>query len=199
MFINSTAKPSPSTFSAPHSAKASQTGGISSSDNNASNQTSGTDPETGLSVAAKAGIGAGVGGGVLIIALLALIVLLCRKHHKKKTQPTQQSQHPYQIGPPMGAPPYLAQADKDAWHAATYSAGSSPPMMSPYFDPNYQGQYSHIVPSLYSDQRSQRPPSISPPTELSAGRHVHELHSEQSMAANNDMADFPSEGKRDRS
>jgi hypothetical protein len=64
-------------------------------------------------------------------------------------------------------------------------------MMSPQFDPAFhvdpafQGQWPHMVPSLYSDQRSQKPPSVSPPMELSADEHVHELHSVQ-VTSNNE-------------
>jgi hypothetical protein len=130
-------------------------------------------------VAAKAGIGAGIGGGALVAATIVLTVLLCRKR-RTKNQPSQpQNQHPYSISAPMPASPYSTQAEKDSWNPAMFSAGSSPPMMSPHFDPNYQSHYPHIVPSLYSEPRPQKPPSISPPMELPVEHHVHELHSEQ--------------------
>jgi hypothetical protein len=145
-----------------------------------SNATSSAASNTGLSAAAKAGIGAGIGGGALVAAVIVLSVLLYRKR-RKTNQATQdlQNQHPYHISAPIPASPYSTQAEKDSWNPAMFSAGSSPPMMSPHFDPNYQGHYPHIVPSLYSEQRSQKPPSISPPMELPADQHVHELHSEQ--------------------
>lgn len=144
------------------------------------NATSSAASNTGLSTAAKAGIGAGIGGGALVAAIIVLTFLLYRKR-RKTNQPTQdsQSQHPYRISAPMPASPYSTQAEKDSWNPAAYSAGSSPPMMSPHFDPSYQSHYPHIVPSLYSEPRSQKPPSISPPMELPAEHHVHELHSEQ--------------------
>jgi hypothetical protein len=145
-----------------------------------SNATSSAASNTGLSAAAKAGIGAGIGGGALVAAVIVLSVLLYRKR-RKTNQATQdlQNQHPYHISAPIPSSPYSTQAEKDSWNPAMFSAGSSPPMMSPHFDPNYQSHYPHIVPSLYSEQRSQKPPSISPPMELPADQHVHELHSEQ--------------------
>lgn len=51
-------------------------------------------------------------------------------------------------------------------------------MLSPQFD---QNQYSHLVPSLYSEQRSAMPSSASPPMELSAGREFHELQTERAL------------------
>lgn len=168
---------------------ASETSSATSASETSSNATSSTAHDSGLSVGAKAGIGAGVGGGVLAIALIVVTVLLCRKR-RSKAEPAQQNQiqnqnqYPYPIGAPMPNSPYFAQAEKDSWHAAAYSAGSSPPMMSPpamspQFDPALHGHYTHIIPSIYSEQQLQKPPSTSPPTELSAEQRVHELHSEQ--------------------
>ena len=143
------------------------------------NATSPPASNTGLSVAAKAGIGAGIGGGALVAAIIVLTVLLCRKRRTKEQPNQPQNQHPYSISAPMPASPYSTQAEKDSWNPAMFSAGSSPPMMSPHFDSNYQSHYPHIVPSLYSEPRSQKPPSISPPMEMPVEHHVHELHSEQ--------------------
>lgn len=85
-----------------------------------------------------------------------------------------------------GAPPYVSQAEKDSWHTNTntaYSHGSSPPLMSPQFDPNYPAQYAHVghvIPSYYAEQaQAKPPPSVSPPMELSAEQNVHELQSDQ--------------------
>jgi hypothetical protein len=182
VLINANAKPSASTNGAA-SPTATTTTAVASATESSSQPsgtaTSPTPSNTGLSVAAKAGIGAGVGGGALVAALIVVTVLLCRKR-RTKDQPAQlQTQHPFPISSPMPHSPYFSQAEKDSWNPSAFSAGSSPPMMSPHFDPNFQSQYPHIVPSLYSDQRSQKPPSIAPPMELSAEQHVHELHSEQ--------------------
>lgn len=180
VLINENAKPSASTNGVAVATTATATSTSESAGQPSSNATSSTASEAGLSVAAKAGIGAGIGGGALVAAIVVLSILLCRKR-RKTNQPTQelQTQHPYHISAPMPASPYSTQAEKDSWNPAMFSAGSSPPMMSPHFDPNYQSHYSHIVPSLYSEQRSQKPPSISVPMELPAEQHVHELHSEQ--------------------
>jgi len=183
ILINADAKPSASTFAAATATTGTATTTATSSSMSTaqpgSNATSPAPTNIGLSVAAKAGIGAGVGGGALVAALVVLTVLLCRKR-RTKDQPAQlPNQQPYPISPPMPASPYFSQAEKDSWNPSAFSAGSSPPMMSPHFDPNFQNHYPHIVPSLYSDQRSQKPPSISAPMELSADQHIHELHSEQ--------------------
>jgi hypothetical protein len=152
-------------------------------------------------VGAKAGIGAGVGGSVLVVALIVVTALLCRKRRSKaRPAQLQQGQYSYPIGAPMPASPYFSQTEKTSWNAGAYSAGSSPPMMSPQFDPAFhgdpafQGQWPNIIPSLYSEQRSQKPPSVSPPTELSADQHVHELHSEQAIT--NTEAESVSDGKK---
>jgi hypothetical protein len=181
VLINGDAKPSASTNGAAVAVSATATTSTSESASQPSNNaTTSTASNTGLSTAAKAGIGAGAGGGALVAAIVVLSILLCRKR-RKANQPTQelQTQHPYRISAPIPASPYSTQAEKDSWNAAAYSAGSSPPMMSPHFDPNYQSHYPHIVPSLYSEPRSQKPPSILPPMELPAEHHVHELHTEQ--------------------
>jgi hypothetical protein len=87
-------------------------------------------------------------------------------------------------------------------------------MLSPHYDPNHDPTMatnfppsmqfsSHVVPSLYSsaDQRSQQgnnqSPLASPPlTELSADRHVHELHSEGAVSNKGDNGDdFPIDRK----
>jgi len=180
VLINENAKPSASTNGVAEAVTATATSTSESASQPSNNATTSTASNTGLSAAAKAGIGAGVGGGALVAAIVVLSILLCRKR-RKANQPTQelQAQHPYRISAPIPASPYSTQAEKDSWNAAAYSAGSSPPMMSPHFDPNYQSHYPHIVPSLYSEPRSQKPPSISPPMELPVEHHVHELHSEQ--------------------
>lgn len=200
VFLNSTRKPAASTYRAASTYSeipVTATDDMGHAAEPSSNTTTTAGSKPGLTVAAKAGIGAGVGGGVLVITIVALTILLCIKRHKK-IQPDQPHNHPYQISPPMQqASPHFAQSDKDQWHTTTYSAGSSPPMMSPHFDPAYHGQYSHIVPSLYSERRSQKPPSISPPTELSADRHVHELHSEQ-VVTGSDMTVSTKDEKGDR-
>jgi hypothetical protein len=194
VLINENAKPSASTNGAAVATTAAATLTSGSAGQPTSNATSSKASEAGLSVAAKAGIGAGIGGGALVAAIIVLTVLLCRKRCTKD-QPTQlQNQHSYSISAPMPASPYSAQAEKDSWNPAMFSAGSSPPMMSPHFDPNYQSQYSHIVPSLYSEQRSQKPPSISAPMELPADQHVHELHSEQ-LSANGEAMKAPDNQK----
>lgn len=177
VYINARAKPSPSTVAAAVSVTATEKPSPTPTGGDVANDTA-IAHNTGLSTAAKAGIGAGVGGGALVIALVVLAVLLYRKR-RPKPQPVQNDPIPYSIGPPMQTTPYSSQAEKDPWHAAAYSAGSSPPILSPHFEPTYQTQYSHVVPSLYSEQRSAKAPSISPPTELSAERHVHELQSDQ--------------------
>lgn len=184
VLINGDAKPSASTNGAAVAVSATAISTSESASQPSNNATTSTASDTGLSTATKAGIGAGIGGGALVAAIVVLSILLCRKR-RKTNQPTQelQPQHPYRISAPIPASAYSTQAEKDSWNAAAYSAGSSPPMMSPHFDPNYQSHYPHIVPSLYSEPRSQKPPSISPPMELPAEHHVHELHSEQAITS----------------
>lgn len=158
---------------------------VNASANASASESPGGDPvDAGLSTAAKAGIGAGVGGGVLVAALIVVSVLLYRKR-RPKTEPTPVNQHPYPIGSPMQHSPYFAQSESNYPHSRTYSAGSSPPLISP-FDPTYQGQYAQIVPSLYSDP-SPKPPYAQSPTELAANRAVHELHSEQPIGGDEAM------------
>lgn len=80
----------------------------------------------------------------------------------------------------MQASPYFAQPEKSPWQTGTYSVGSSPPLISPQFEQAYQQhQYAHMVPSLYSEQRSAKPPDVSPPTELSTGNEFHELQTDR--------------------
>jgi hypothetical protein len=87
-------------------------------------------------------------------------------------------------------------------------------MLSPHYDPNYDPTMatnfhpsmqfsSHVVPSLYSsvDQRSQQGNNQLPPgsplvTELSADRHVHELHSEGVLSEKGDNSDEASGDKK---
>lgn len=184
VLINGDAKPSASTNGAAVAVSATATSTSEPASQPSNNATTSTASNTGLSTAAKAGIGAGIGGGALVAAIVVLSILLCRKRRKTNQQtPEPQTQHPYRISAPIPASPYSTQAEKDSWNAAAYSAGSSPPMMSPHFDPNYQSHYPHIVPSLYSEPRSQKPPSISPPMELPAEHLVHELHSEQAITS----------------
>jgi hypothetical protein len=210
VLIYSNVKPSASTNEAAMAITASETSSATSAGATSSNATSSTAHDSGLSVGAKAGIGAGVGGGVLAIAMIVVTVLLCRKRRSKpettqqsqsqsQSQNQNQNQYPYPIGAPMPNSPYFAQAEKDSWHAAAYSAGSSPPMMSPpvmspQFDPALHGHYTHIIPSIYSEQQSQKPASISPPTELSAEQRVHELHSEQ-LTTNSEAGNAPGDKK----
>lgn len=195
VLINGNAKPSASTNGVAVAVTATATSTSESTGQPSNNATSSAASNTGLSTAAKAGIGAGIGGGALVAAIIVLAVLLYRKRRTKhQPTPDSQNQHLYRISAPMPSSPYSTQAEKDSWNPAAYSAGSSPPMMSPHFDPNYQSHYPHVVPSLYSDQRSQKPPSISPPMELPAEHHVHELHSEQ-VPTNSEAAQM-SEGQK---
>jgi hypothetical protein len=198
VLINANAKPSASTFAAASATTGTGTTTTTSSSTSTSQPgSSATSPapsNTGLSVAAKAGIGAGVGGGALVAALVVLTVLLCRKRRTQDQTAQLPNQQPYPISPAMPASPYFSQVEKDSWNPSAFSAGSSPPMMSPDFDPNPQSHYPHIVPSLYSDQRSQKPPSISAPMELSADQHVHELHSDQ-LPTNNGAAEVSDDRK----
>ncbi|KAM0722248.1 hypothetical protein Q7P37_001689 [Cladosporium fusiforme] len=178
ILINERAKPSPSTVGAAvattsNDEPTSTTSKDGDSTSVASTSTS-VPASNGLTVGAKAGIGAGIGGGVLLIIIIALAILLIRKH-RSKDQAAKQNTYPYPTGTPMQASPYFAQPDKDPWQAGTYSVGSSPPLMSPQFDPTYQNLYPHLIPSLYSEHRSAKPSSASPPTELSAGHDFHEL------------------------
>lgn len=196
ILINENAKPSASTNGVAVATTATATSTSESAGQPSSNATSSTASEAGLSVAAKAGIGAGIGGGALVAAIVVLSVLLCRKRRKtNQSKQELQTRHPYHISAPMPASPYSTQAEKDSWNPAMFSAGSSPPMMSPHFDPNYQSHYPHIVPSLYSEQRSQKPPSISAPMELPAEQHVHELHSEQPSTDGEATAKAPEKQK----
>jgi hypothetical protein len=102
--------------------------------------------------------------------------------------------------------PAQTEEEKEAWQAAYPPGSPPPPMMSPHYDPNYDPTMatsfhpsmqfsSHVVPSLYSaDQRSQQGNNHPPPgspllTELSADRHVHELHSEGAVSKKDDKDD----------
>jgi hypothetical protein len=103
--------------------------------------------------------------------------------------------------------PAPTEEEKEAWQAAYPPGSPPPPMLSPHYDPNYDPTMatnfhpsmqfsSHVVPSLYSsvDQRSQQGNNQLPPgsplvTELSADRHVHELHSEGVLSEKGDNSD----------
>jgi len=226
IFIDEKAKPSASTVAAAESIGASASPGSTNSTTSTNAQS-----QSGLSTAAKAGIGAGIGAGIMIALLVAILVLLARiRKRRAATQaPVQRpgphpylGSHPYSTGMSTGgssigatpkptSPYYFPQTpaqteeEKEAWQAAYPSGSPPPPMLSPHYDPNYDPTMatnfqfnmpfsSQVVPSLYSsaDQRSQQgknqSPLVSPPplTELSADRHVHELHSEGVMSEKQD-------------
>jgi hypothetical protein len=231
IFIDAKAKPSASTVAAAESIGATRTPGSSNG------TTSAGQTQSGLSTAAKAGIGAGIGAGIMIALLIAILVLLARLRKRRANTQIQLQRpggpHPYSTGMSTGGssiganPPWKptspyyfpaqTEEEKEAWQAAYPPGSPPPPMMSPHYDPSYDPTTatnfhpnmqlsSHVVPSLYSsaDQRSQhgnnQSPLASPPlplTELSADRHVHELHSEGAVSktAGDNSNDYPVDRK----
>lgn len=174
VLINAKGKASPSTNFAAASTTATPTSPSTDATSN-SNATSQQPPSPkGLSIGAKAGIGAGIAVFVLALTALILIILLRRKRRSQPPQ-IQQTPYPFPAGTPLQSSPYFAQQEKDSWQA--YSVGSSPPVLSPQSFPTYSSQFSHPDASFYTDQHSPKPMDGSPPMELPAERHVHELQS----------------------
>ncbi|KAL9076434.1 MAG: hypothetical protein Q9157_003670 [Trypethelium eluteriae] len=115
-------------------------------------------PSSGLTTGSKAGIGVGVAGGVVLIAVAIISFLNFRKRRRQRlSQQPPHMQYPQQ--PPMQGAPYYDPQEKSTWRG-TYA----PPGV-------------HQPPTAYSEAAAYPPQQKAVPVELSSEQRPTELES----------------------